>query len=143
MSRHGSHGVALKLSDMAGTPVFTTVAQITSITPPGFNRGETVVAEHDMTAAVRVINDALYDAGEVVAEVSWDPGHATHDESTGFLEAAVDGATRDWQIVFPDTGATQFDFAAFARYQPGAHDANTGLMTGTLTLRVDGAITVS
>ena len=143
MPRISSHGIVLKMSDMAATPVFTAIAQIISLTPPGWQRGETEAVDHDLTAAKEYLNDALYEQGEVTFGIHWDPAHATHDETTGLIEAAVSGDPTDFQIIFPDTGATQFDFSAFVRFQPGSFDANAGKMTADVTLRPTGTIAVS
>ncbi len=63
MPRHGTHGIQLQMSDMAGTPVFATIARVTSVTPPNGSRGFTPAAEHDMTGAIEKVFDALRDEG--------------------------------------------------------------------------------
>lgn len=142
MSRHGSHGVQLLMGDGTASPTYTAVAQLTSVTPPALERGHTVIAEHDMTTAIEKLADALRNEGSVQFGGNWDPSHATHDESTGFKSVANSGEERNWRIVFPDTDSTQFDFLGhISNFQPGALEANSGLMTFTATLEVSGAIT--
>lgn len=142
--RHGSHGVQLLLSDGAGSPTYTAIAQLTSLTPPALERGHTVIAEHDMTGAIEKLADALRNEGVVQVSGNWDPSHATHDESTGLRSIANSGAESDLRIIFPDTDSSQFDFKGYiSNFQPGALDANSGLMTFTCSLEVSGAITES
>ncbi len=141
--RISAHGIILKMSDMGATPVFTAIAQIISLTPPGWERGEAEAVDHDLTTAKEYLNDALYEQGEVTFGIHWDPADATHDETTGLIEVATSGDATDFQIIFPDTNATQFDFSAFVRFRPGSFDANAGKMTADVTLRPTGAITVT
>ncbi len=142
MARHNTHGIQLKMGDGAATEVFTTVAQVTDITPPQGRRGFTPVAEHDMTNTIRKVFDALRDEGQVTLSLNFDPAHATHDAVTGVNAAFRAGTTKNWQMVFPDTGALQASFAAVItdfRFNP--YPANSGVGSATLTLEIDGAIT--
>lgn len=144
MSRYGTHGVQLLMSDMAGSPTFTLIAQVTAITPPGINRGFTEIAEHDMTGAIEKLADALYNAGAVRLRLNWDPGHATHDGATGIKSVAESGTETNFRIIFPDTGATQFDFASIVtQFQPAEMPANSGVMMADVVLEVSGAIAES
>lgn len=142
MSEHGSHGVQLLLGDGTVSPSYTAIAQLTSLTPPALERGHTVIASHDMTGAVRKFADALRNEGAVQAAGYWDPSNPTHDESTGIKSVANSGEERNLRIVFPDTDNSQFDFLGYvSNFQPGALEANSGLMTFTCTIEVSGEIT--
>lgn len=142
MTQHGTHGIALKLSDMAGTPVFATVAQGVTVTPPQGSRGASVIAEHDMTGSVEKLPDALRDEGTIQLTVDLDPADATHDETTGIEEAYVSGDLKNWQLVFPDVGAKQADFAAYVQSRNyEAYPASAGVGQATITLDISGDIT--
>lgn len=142
MSRHNTHGIALKMGDGAGTEVFTTVAQVIGLTPPRGRRGFTPVAEHDMTNAIQKVMDALRDEGQITLRLHFDPAHATHDAVTGVNAAFRAGALKNWQLVFPDTGALQAAFSAgITDFGFDEYGANSGVGTATLTLEISGAIT--
>lgn len=140
--RHNTHGIALKMGDGAATEVFTTLAQVTDITPPQGRRGFTPVAEHDMTETIRKVFDALRDEGQVTLRLNFDPAHATHNLTTGFEKAFRDGTLKNWQLVFPDAGNLQAAFAAtIVERRYDAYPANSGVGAASLTLEIDGAIT--
>ena len=142
--RHGTHGIALKMSDMAGSPVFATIAQITGLTPPAGSRGVTPIAEHDMAGAIEKLADALRDEGQLTLAVNFDPAGATHDETTGFESVYRSGVLTDFQLVFPDAGSKQADFSAIVVNRSyGEYGANTGVGGANLTLDISGAITWS
>ena len=142
--RHGTHGIALKMSDMAATPVFATIAQVTGLTPPAGSRGVTPIAEHDMTGAIEKLADALRDEGQLALTVNWDPAGATHDETTGFESVYRSGVLTDFQLVFPDADNTQADFSAIiVNRTPAEYGANAGVGASNLTLDISGAITWS
>ena len=144
MSNVANHGVTLSLSDMAGTPTFNAIGQIVEITPPNISRGVTPVPDHDDSGGIPFYADALYDGGEVTFTVKHDPALSTHDATDGIRAAMIDGNTRDWRIVLPDTGSTQYDFAGFVvAWNPAAMPVNEGVKMLSVTIKVDGDITDS
>ncbi len=137
-----NHGVQILLSDMQPMPTFTAVGQVVEVTPPTVTRGTTPVPAHDDTGGIPKFADALYDGGQVQFRVKHDPALATHDAATGIREAINDGATRDWRIILPDVGATQFDFAGFAvAWSPAPMPVNAGVKMLDFTIDVSGDIT--
>jgi predicted secreted protein len=60
----------------------------------------------------------------------------------GVLDDFVSGTLRNWRIVFPDTGATEWDFAAFVTgYEPKMpHD---GALTADISLELSGTPTLA
>ena len=140
--RRNAHGTFLKMSDMAATPVFTTIAQVIAVTPPGISRGTIDVEDHDMTGAAERLADALYKGKPVTLTIHHDPAEATHADTTGLMSVVKSGVLTNFQLIFPTAVSKQFDFAAFVTdFQPGSAEANTGKLTADIELTPSGAIT--
>ena len=136
-----NHGVSIQLSDMAATPVFTAIGQVVSITPPNLTRGTVDVPAHSDTGGVPVFPDALYKGGPVNVRIKHDPADPTHDPTTGLREAMIDGLTRDWQLILPDTGATQYAFAGYVtNWNHVEMPVNVGVSMVDVVIEVDGDI---
>ncbi|GMV06718.1 MAG: hypothetical protein AMXMBFR53_29930 [Gemmatimonadota bacterium] len=141
MTRHNAHGTLLKMSDMAGTPTFTTIAQIIRVAGPNMTRGTTEAVDHDSTTAKDFLPDALYDGGEVTFVIHYDPPAATHNAAAGLKKALKDGDIRDFQLIYPDPGAAQDAFSAYVTAFGGEAESNNGKLMANVTLKVSGAIT--
>lgn len=101
-------GVQLKRGDGATpTEVFTAIADLTSLNPPGMSRETIDVTSHDSVDAWMEFLGGLKDGGEVSADINYQP--AVHDVLVADFE---DAAPRNYQVVFPDTAATTWQFAA-------------------------------
>lgn len=131
-----SHGTLLKVGD-GGDPVevFTTIAKIKDIGGPAFNRGT-----HDASTQTTdwgEIVPGLKMGGQVTFDINLIPTEATHDENTGLLKDFIDGTKRNFQLVFPDTANTTWQFAAFVlSFEPDA--PVDGLLTASLTVEITG-----
>jgi hypothetical protein len=106
-------GTLLKIGDGGGTEVFTSVAEVTDISGPGFKLDVQDVTSHVSPGAFREKIPALLDAGDVKMTLSFLPTGATHSQSTGLLRDMKNRAKRNFQLVFPDVGATTWSFAAY------------------------------
>jgi predicted secreted protein len=131
-----SHGTLLKVGDGATpTEVFTTIAKIKDIGGPTFNRGT-----HDASTQTTdwgEIVPGLKMGGQVTFDINLIPTEGTHDENTGLLKDFIDGTKRNFQLVFPDTGNTTWQFAAYVlNYEPDA--PVDGLLTASLTVEITG-----
>lgn len=145
MAKQKGHGIQLQMGDGAATEVFTTVAQVESLTPAGWSQGVEAVPTHDDSAGggLEKLADALYDAGQVQATILEDLGDSTHDETTGLHSKKGQSTSTNFKIVYPNSLGT-VSFAAFVteyRYQGIA--ANTGKIRADVTLDIDGATTIS
>lgn len=91
-------GIALKRSDMQATPVFTAVANVTSLKGPEIKRETYDVTAHDSVSGWREFVGGLKDGGEVSIQVNYDP--RIHDTLVADFEDTV---PRDYKMTFPGT----------------------------------------
>jgi len=106
-----SFGADLQMSDMASTPVFTSIAEVRDITGPTLSAGTAEVTNHLSTGRYREFISTVLDAGEVTFDIGYIPTNATHDPTTGLLDAFESGVVTDFKLVFPDAGSTTWDFS--------------------------------
>lgn len=90
-------GVQLQRGDGAEPEVFTAIADVTSLNPPGMSRETIDVTSHDSPDAWMEFLGGLKDPGEVSADINYQPSE--HDVLVGDFE---DKAPRNYKIVFPD-----------------------------------------
>jgi predicted secreted protein len=133
-------GTKLKRGD-GGTPeTFTDVAEVTDLSGPEMSAEEADVTTHATGSASpwREIIPTLLDAGEVSLSLSFLPGTAGHK---ALLSDFLNRVKRNWQIVFPDAGATTWSFSAYVMNISPAEPIDDAL-TAEMTLRVTGAPTI-
>ena len=90
-----AYGIALQRSDMAVTPVFTAIGNVTAVNGPEMERDTYDVTAHDGTGWKEFIG-GLKDAGEVSITLNYDP--TKHDD---LVEDFEDDVPRDYKMVFP------------------------------------------
>ena len=119
--------------------VFTTIAQVRNISGPGMSLDVEDVTTHDSTGAWEEVVATVLRSGEITLDIVWDPASATHGWGTGLLAVMPRRATRNFQVIFPDTGATTWSFAAeVVSFEPDApHD---GALTASVTLKLTGEV---
>jgi len=84
----------------------------------------------------------LKDGGEISLDLTYLPGHATQDASTGLLKDFNDRILRNFQLVFPDTGTTTWSFAAFITgFEPSAPKDDR--LSAAVTLKISGQPTLA
>lgn len=115
MASAGLHawGTLLKVGDgQTGTEVFTTVAEISSITS-SLTADELDVTSHDSLDAWREFVRGLKSM-ELTLEGNYIPASATQDMTvnTGMLWLFDEGTQRNYQLIFPDPDSTEFTFKA-------------------------------
>lgn len=133
MTRRQTHGTLLQLSDgAASNPVFTTIAQASSIKPPAIARGVTALADHDMTATKQYLPNGLGDLEPVTARIYLDPQNATHEELYALAQSA---SMETWRIVLPSGGGT-WEFEGFViKYDPQDVDADDGVLEAEIEIQ--------
>ena len=128
------YGVTLSRGNADGPPeTFTAIAQVTNVTPTKYARDTVDVTDKDSTGGYKEFIGGLKDAGEVSAEVNYDP--AVHNT---LLDDFDSDTPNNWQVSFPGTPtATTCTFAALlSGFAPAAPmDAK---MTATITLKISG-----
>jgi predicted secreted protein len=122
--------------------VFTTIAQVRNISGPGLSLDFEDVTTHDSTEAWEEVVATVLRSGEVTLDLVWDPTTPTHSNGVGLLAVMPRRATRNFQVIFPDTGPTTWAFAAeVTGFEPDApHD---GALTASVTLKLTGQVTLA
>ncbi|MFJ9027563.1 phage tail tube protein [Streptomyces sp. NPDC102274] len=124
-------GTQLKRSDMATTPVFAAIANVTNITPPGLERETLDVTSHGSPDAYREFAGGLKDGGEVSIDVNYDP--RVHD---ALVADFADSEPRDYKIVWPKTlGEWEFTALLTGFEAEAPHDEK---LAASLTFKVSG-----
>lgn len=143
MTSISAFGSLLKIGDGGnGAEVFTTIAQVNSLSGPGLTMDPIDVTHHGSTAGWRQFVGGLFDAGEVTFEINYDPVAATHDASTGLLSDMEGRTVRNFQLVFPDAGATTWGFAALVTaFEPGMPIDDK--LSASVTVKVSGQPTLA
>lgn len=130
------HGTLFKIGNGATPEVFTTVAEVTSITPPGMSRDAIDATHMESPDGWREFIGGLKDGGEVELGLNWVPGSAT----TILLMAEIEAAAGNKQIVFPN--GEIFSFAALCTgLSPEA--PVDGKMEASATYKVSGKPTLA
>ena len=140
MPPYASRGTLFQAGDGAGPGVFTTRAQVRSISGPSLKNNALDVSEHDGPLPYMEFIPGLNDPGEVTIELLFDPADPTQDEGgpDGLLFTYNAAALRNYAIVWPDTAGTTWEFEAIiTAYEPGA--AVDDALTATLTFKLAGA----
>lgn len=124
-------GTQLQRGDGAGPEVFTAIANVTDITPPGLERETYDVTAHDSEEAWREFIGGLKDGGEVELELNYDPRE--HDA----LVADFDDANpRNYKVVWPGTLGNWAFKALITNFEPEApHDDK---LAASATFKVSG-----
>ena len=133
-----AHGTLLKIGDGAVSESFTTIAEVTNIGGPGL----ALAATSHSSAGWQEFVGGLLDGGEVTFSINYVPTHATHNATTGLIADMVNRTLRNFQIVFPNVGATTWSFAALVTgFDPS--EPVDEVLTADVTLKLSGQPTLS
>ena len=114
-------GTLLKIGDGGGSEVFTTVAEVTSISGPALSLAMIEVTNHSSTSGWIERIGGLLDGGEVGFDLNFVPTAPTHSYSAGLVKDMVNRTKRNFKIVFPDAGTTTWTFTGLvSKFQPKA-----------------------
>ena len=133
-------GTVLKSGD-AGTPTetFTTIPNIRNLAGPGLGLETIDTTSHSSTGNVRSIIASFKTSGEVTFDLLYDSTDAQHTQ----IMTDYEGRTKtNYQLIYTDTGAEQWDFAAFITGFSASAPIDDAL-TVAVTLSIDGAVTRS
>jgi predicted secreted protein len=129
-------GTLFKVGNGAVPEIFTTVAEVTGITPPAMSR-DTVDASHELSPeAWREFIAGMKDAGEVSFDMNFVPGSTDAANFMAELGLAGSAALKNRQIVFPDGSIMAFA-AILTGYEPDAPIDDK--MAASVTLKVSAA----
>lgn len=133
------YGTLLKKGDGATAEVFTTVAEVKSISGPNLSM-DTIDATHmESPNAFREFIPSLKSAGDVTLEMNYLPANANQ---AGFITDFQNRTLRNWKIVFPDAATTTWAFSGYiTAFAPSA--AVDGMLTASATITVSGDVDIS
>lgn len=144
-SGHSAQGVVIKMSDMGGSPVFTTIANVVGIQTSGQTM-EMIDATHlNSTSGFREMLPSFKAGGTVTMKICWDPSNATLDATTGLKSVYNSKALTNFKIDCTGTTPTTALVLAFAAYVSNVGFAAEvgGLLEREIQLTISGAVTES
>ncbi|GAA3223272.1 phage tail tube protein [Actinocorallia longicatena] len=132
MSGLNAFGTLLKRGNGAPSEVFTAIANVTSINPPGMSRETLDMTAHDSEDGWMEFLGGLKDGGEVSTDINYMP--AVHDTLIADFD---DDEPRNYQIVFPDPDQTTWTVAVILTgFEPEAPYDDK--LSASLTWKVSG-----
>lgn len=133
-----SHGTVLRKNTTAAPMVFTPVADIGDITPPGLSRNEHETMSHNRDIDYYVAG--VLRRQPVTFPVWFNKNEGTHDHLTGLYKEILDNRLVGWKITQPDT--MEWIFSGYVtNIQPTA--VVDGVQTAQVTIRASGAMYVA
>lgn len=105
-------GILLKRATTAAPTVFTTVAELVSIVPPGFRRNKLETSNHNEGVETNLLG--ILRQRDVTGRINWLPTNATHDT---MLDDIVGNVKAHWQIAFP-SGVTMEADGYVSQFEP-------------------------
>jgi len=137
-----AYGTLLQVGDGQAPEVFTTIAEVTEIGGPSLALDPLDVTSHTSPGAFREFIGGLLDGGEVTFTINYVPTNATQDATTGLIADMIARTVRNFQLIFPDVGSTQWSFAALITAFEPAEPVDDRL-SAELTLKVTGQPTLA
>ena len=130
-----AYGTLIKFGDGGDPESFTAVAEISNISGPGFSMDTAEVTHHESIGAFKEFVGTLLDGGEVTLEGNWLPANATQglNASGSLMYAYMNRTVDNYQIVWPDSGSTEWTFAALVtNIEPGSDVSDKSAVSFTL-----------
>lgn len=130
-------GTELRRGDGEASESFVAIAEVTSISGPGLSRETIDVTSHQSPGQWMEFLGGLKDGGEVSFDINYDPDQ--HDTLTDDFN---DSAPRNYELAWPTTPETVWDFAAILTgFEPeGPYDDK---LSASVTLKVSGQPTLT
>lgn len=96
-------GTLFKTGNGAIPEIFTSLAEVTNVTPPAMARDSIDATHEESPEGYREFIPGLKDGGEVSLELNFIPGNTTADDLIAEFDATTGtGAIKNRQIVFPN-----------------------------------------
>lgn len=133
-----TQGTKLQLAGTASPITYTSMANVTSISGLGGQKGDIEITNFDSTA--KEFLTGLEDPGQVQVEINYSPDDATQDTLWGLKDS---GELRTWRIKLSGASPNPyFQFTATVQ-QFQVNFQTDDVVRATVTLRVSGSITKS
>lgn len=137
-----AYGTLLKVGDGGTSETFTTIAEVRDISGPSLSADVKDVTSHDSEDGWDESITTILRGGEVTFNVNFVPTDTTHSYSSGLINDMVDRTKRNFQLVFPDSGSTTWNFAALVTgFETTANVADE--LTADVTLKISGKPTLA
>ena len=133
-----AQGTLLQRESSLGSASFTTIANCKSWDGPSTENPEIDVTS--LTSTAKEFVGGLVDYGELTLELNFDPNNATHQQLFADMEASPPTVT-GWRIQFVNPTVNYY-WQAFVKSFSISGEVD-GVISGSLTLRLSGARTVS
>lgn len=105
-------GILVKRADLATPTVFTTIAEITSVTPPGKSRNKLETSTHNDGTESNILG--ILRQKDAALTINWVGDEPTHVQ----IEADIDANTKArWQVLMP-SGITMTGDARVQNFEP-------------------------
>ena len=136
-------GTSLWVGDGLSPEGFTKIANVKSISGPGYNVTVVDTTTHSTVGNFREKAAVLIDAGKISCDVNFDPSDPTLAPATGILNDLQNLTERNMQLRFPpsDTLHTRMNFKGFFTDHPFTFPVDN-VIDGKVTIDIDGAITI-
>jgi len=132
-------GTTLKIGDGATPEVFTPIAEVTNVGGPGMSMDTVDITHHSSPGGWKEYTGGLLDGGEIKLELNFLPANATQESLITALSART---KKNFQLLFPDSAATTWDFSAFVtNFEPSA--PVDGKLGASVTLKITGQPTLA
>ena len=132
-------GTLLKAGNGASSETFATIAEVKNIKGPAITLEMLDATHMESPNGFREWLPSFKDSGEVTFTLNFLPASTGHKAITTDLYART---KRNFQLVFPNTGATRWSFAGY--YVNFAANAGISeILTADVTIRVTGGVTIS
>ena len=132
-----TQGSQFKRGDGASAEAFTAIAEINSIDGPNMSRETIDVTSLDSVGGYREFITSFRDGGQVDLDCNFTlAGYAAFLADFQFDDSV------NYQIVWPDTGATTLDFAAYI-INVGSSTPMGDKIQMKATVKITGAVTLS
>ena len=143
MTKYDAFGTVLNMGNGDGPPeTFEAVANIRSIGGPGLSLDTEDVTTHDSTSAWEEVVATILRTGEMTLGIIYDPVEGTHDATTGLVYQLENKLLTNYQIIFPDAAATEWDFASYVTgFEPT--EPHDGALTADVKMKLSGAPTLA
>ena len=119
--------------------VFTTIAELGDIVPPGLSRNEFDSTTHNINIDAYVLG--VLRRGALTVPLNFLPGDATHDHLTGITKLMVDNTVTGHRVTFPNVPATVWIMSGqIQAIEPQA--PVDGKLSADVTVRMSGLMSI-